>query len=83
LENLDDNVDINRDAENIKIPMKASLGHYGLKQHKPWFDKECSKLLDRRKQVKLQWLQNPSQMNGDNMDNAKHEAKRTFIKNGN
>jgi hypothetical protein len=33
-----------------------------------WFDDECSKLIDRRKQAKLQWLQNPSQVNGDNMD---------------
>jgi hypothetical protein len=26
----------------------------------------------------LQWLQNPSQVNGDNMDNVRHEASRTF-----
>jgi hypothetical protein len=29
-------------------------------------------------QAKLQWLQNPSQRNGDNMDNARREASRTF-----
>jgi predicted metallo-beta-lactamase superfamily hydrolase len=52
--------------ENIKISAKVRIGHYNLKQHKPWFDKECSKLLlERRKQAKLQWLQNPSQMNRD------------------
>jgi hypothetical protein len=28
-------------------------------------DKEDSKLLDKRQQAKLQWLQNPCQMNGD------------------
>jgi hypothetical protein len=51
-------VDINRACENIgeniKISATDSLGHYELKQHKPWFDEEYSKLLDRRKQAKLQ-----------------------------
>jgi hypothetical protein len=35
--------------ENIKISAKGSLCYYELKQHKPWFDKGCSKLLDQRK----------------------------------
>jgi hypothetical protein len=30
------------------------------------------------KQAKLRWLQNPSQVNGDNIDNIRHEASRTF-----
>jgi hypothetical protein len=33
------------------------------KQHNSWLDEECSELLDRRKLVKLQRLQYPSQMN--------------------
>jgi len=33
-----------------------------LKQDKPQCDKECSKLLDQRKQAKLQWLENPRQI---------------------
>jgi hypothetical protein len=44
----------------------------------PWFDDECSKLIYQRKQAKLQWLQNPSQMNGDNLKNLKRETSRTF-----
>jgi hypothetical protein len=28
-------------------------------------DKECSELLNQRKQTELQWLKNPSQINGD------------------
>jgi hypothetical protein len=64
--------------ENLKSSAKESLGHYELQQHKPWFDDECSKLTDRRKQAKLQWLQNLSQVNGDNMDNVRREASRTF-----
>jgi hypothetical protein len=64
LENFDDNVDMNTAWENItgniKISAKESLDHYELQQQKSLFDDECSKLIDRRKQAKLQWLQNPS-----------------------
>jgi hypothetical protein len=63
---------------------KQSLGHYMLEHNKPWFEDECSKLLDRKNRAKLQLLQNPSQMNGDNMDDVRREASRTFMtKNGN
>jgi hypothetical protein len=34
--------------------------------------------MDRREQAKLQWLQNPSQINGDNLQNLRHETSRTF-----
>jgi hypothetical protein len=40
-----------------------------LKYNKPSFDDESSKLIDQRKQAKLQWLQNPSQISGDNLKN--------------
>jgi hypothetical protein len=40
-----------------------SLSYYEFKHHKTWLDKESSKLLDGRKQAKLQWLQNPSRRN--------------------
>jgi len=43
LENLSDDVDINRAwkniKENIKTSAKESLGLRELKQYKPWFDK--------------------------------------------
>jgi hypothetical protein len=81
-ENFDNNVDMNRAweniRENIKTSAKESLDHYELQQHKPWFDDECSKLIDRRKQAKLQWLQDTSQVNGDNMDNVRRDPSRTF-----
>jgi hypothetical protein len=48
LENLDDDVDIDRAwktiRENIKISAKESLGYCELKKHKPLFDKGCLKL---------------------------------------
>ena len=46
---------------------KKILGQYEQKLHEPWFDDECSKLSDKKKQVKLQWLQDPSQINADNL----------------
>jgi hypothetical protein len=49
-----------------------------MKQQKPWFDEECSKLLDQRKLAKLQWLQDLSQIYGDNLNNIRPEASRNF-----
>jgi hypothetical protein len=75
LENLDDDVDINRAwetiRENINISAKESPGYYKLKKHKPWFDEGCSKLLDWRKQAKLQQLQDQSQTNSVNLNNVR------------
>jgi hypothetical protein len=43
---------------------------------KPWFDERCPELLDQRKQAKLQWLQDPSEINGDNLNNIRRETGR-------
>jgi hypothetical protein len=63
-ENISDDEDINRAWEsiidNIKTSAKESLGLYEMKQHKPWFDEECLGILDKRKQAKMQWIQNRS-----------------------
>jgi hypothetical protein len=68
LENLDDKVDINRAWEtnigNIKVSAEQSLGYYEFNEHRSCFDKGCSKLLYQKKQAKLQWLQDPSKING-------------------
>jgi hypothetical protein len=81
LENSDDEVDINRAwrniRENIKISAKEIVSYYELKKHKQWFDKGCTRLL---KQAKLQCLQNPSEINGDNVNNIRFEASRQFRK---
>jgi hypothetical protein len=82
LENLDTEAHINRAwetyRENIKISTKKSRRNYELKTHKPWFDKGCSKLFHQRKQAKLQWLQDPSEINGDNLKNIRCEVSRHF-----
>jgi hypothetical protein len=49
-----------------------------LRKHKPWFDEGCSKLLDKRKQAKLQWLQDASEINGNNLNNERRKASRHF-----
>jgi hypothetical protein len=41
-------------------------------------DEECSKLIDQRKQAKLQWVQNPSETSGVNLNNIGHETSRTL-----
>jgi hypothetical protein len=43
--------------ENIKTSAKDNPGYHRLKHNKPWFDDECSKLIDQWKQAELQWLQ--------------------------
>jgi hypothetical protein len=60
LENLDTEGDVNKVwetiRENIKISAKESLGHYEPKKKKPWFNEECSELLDQRKQIVLDMI---------------------------
>jgi hypothetical protein len=43
---------------------KESVGHLELRTYKPWFDEGCSKLLDQRKQAKLERSQRPSEITG-------------------
>jgi hypothetical protein len=66
----DTEVDVNNAWETIRenISAQEGPGYYELKQHKPWFNEGWSKLLDKRKQAKLQCLQDPSEINGDNLN---------------
>jgi hypothetical protein len=64
--------------ENINISAKGNVGLYKVKKHSLWFDEGCSELLDQRKQAILQWLQDPSEINGDNLKNVRHKASRHF-----
>jgi hypothetical protein len=40
--------------------------------------KDAQKLLHQRKQAKLQWLHEPSEIKGDNLNNVRREASRHF-----
>ena len=82
MEKLSYNEDKNRAWENIKENIETSANEslclYELKQHKPYFDKECVGCLDQTKQAKMQWLQDPNQNIVDNLNNVKREASRHF-----
>jgi hypothetical protein len=82
LENLDADVDITIFWDNIrkdiKISTNGSPGYCEMKKHKPRFTEIYSKLLDQRKQARLQWLLNQSEINGDNLNNVRREATRHF-----
>jgi hypothetical protein len=65
--------------ENIKISAKESVDYYEFRKHKPWFDEGCSKLLNERKQAKLQWLQDPSEINGCNLNSVSQAS--TYFRN--
>ena len=82
LENLSVDEDVNRTWENIKETIKTSakesLGLHELKQNKPWFDEKCLGFLDQSKRAKMQWVQDPSQSNVDNLNNVRHEVNRHF-----
>jgi hypothetical protein len=58
LESLEESFNINNAWEsirgNIKTSVKYNLGYHRLEYNKPCFDNECSKLIDQRKQAKLQ-----------------------------
>jgi hypothetical protein len=58
-------------TETLQISAKECLRYIELKKHKPRFDEGSSKLLDQRKLAKLQWLHDPSEINGDNLNNVK------------
>ena len=84
LENFNDGEDVNRTWENIKGNIKTSakegLGLHELKRRKPWFDEECLGLLDPRKRATMQWVQDPSQSNVDNLNNVRRDVSRHFRK---
>jgi hypothetical protein len=84
---LDSEVEINSAwetiTEYINISAKESIGYFKLKKHKPRFDEGCSTLLDQREQAKLQRLQDPSEINGDNLTTERREASRHFRNRGN
>jgi hypothetical protein len=64
--------------ESIKISAKVSLGCYEMEKRKACFNEGCSKLVHQRKQAKLQWLQDPSEINSDNLNNIRCEASIYF-----
>jgi hypothetical protein len=83
-EDLDAELEINSTwemfREDITISAKENLCYYESKKHKPWFDETCSKLVDQRKRAKLQWLQDPSEINGREASRYLRNKKRQYLK---
>jgi hypothetical protein len=83
LEDLDAEVAMGNGAwetirDSIKISTKESLCCFEFKNHKQWCDEGCPKILYQRKEDKLQWLQDPREINVDNLNNVRSEASRYF-----
>jgi hypothetical protein len=58
--------------ENVKILAKDSIGLREWKHRKPWLDEDCLKLVDMR-------LQDPSEVNEENLSNVRQDASRHFM----
>jgi hypothetical protein len=91
LENLDgdgddndDDVVTNRPRKSITAKVYASaiesLGYYEIKQHEPWFNEDCSKILGQRKQQNSKWLQDKIHTHGNNLNNLRCETSTTSRK---
>jgi len=57
---------------------KERLDLHELKQHKLWIVEECLGFLDQRQQVKLQWVEDPSHSNVNNLNTVRREASKHF-----
>ena len=77
-------MDINGVGKDIKksviTTVKESLFLYEKKEHNPKFDEECLKLLDQKKQTKMQWLKDPNQRNLGNLNSVSREVRKHFKK---
>ena len=77
-----DEVDINDTWENIRDNIKVatgeSIGYYEVKKRKPWFDDDCLNVVERRKQARLKFLQDPKQLNRDNYHTERLETSCTL-----
>ncbi|KAJ4426456.1 hypothetical protein ANN_27270 [Periplaneta americana] len=82
LESSEKELDVNSVWENIrdsiKIAAEQSIGYYETKKKKPWFDEDCCMVVERRKQAKLKFLQDPVEEKRDNYFNERREASRTL-----
>ena len=75
LESKDESVglgekDVEAAWENIRDCIKQSasesIGYLEKRKHKKWFDKDCTNVAKKRKQVKLNWLRELNEINLEN-----------------
>jgi hypothetical protein len=58
--------------------VRENLKKFGQREYLSLFQKQNSKLVFRRKQAKLQWLQDPGEAGEDDLSNVRWEASRHF-----
>lgn len=63
---------------NVKTRDKGRPDICELNQRKEWLDEARPEMFGKIKQAKLLWLQNSRQVNKDNMDNERREARKTY-----
>jgi hypothetical protein len=78
LEKLSESLGINSAwesiRENIKTSVKENVGYHRLKHNKPWFDDDCSKLIDHGSRLSY----NVCKISGDNLSSLRCGTRRTF-----
>jgi hypothetical protein len=78
---MDAEVEINSAWERIRENSNFSQKESELlriEKDNPWFDAGCSRLLYQRKQAKFYLLQDPSEVDGDNLNNVRFGVSRHF-----
>jgi hypothetical protein len=63
--------------DNIETSAEDCLDRHEWKQRVPWCDEERFRVLDQRKQAKIQRSQDPIQNNVDNVNNVKTPSWKT------
>jgi hypothetical protein len=58
--------------QNYQDKISVRVCYHGLKPHKPWFDEDCTKLLDERKQTMVEYF--GCEINGDNLNSVSYET---------
>ena len=63
-----------------KTSEKENPGLHELKEHKPWFDEEYLGFWGQKKRAKMQYVQDRSQTNADNLNNVRCDFNTHFRK---
>jgi hypothetical protein len=63
-------------SDTVKSTAKERVGVRKRQRNKPWFDDECLKLHEERKEARQQWLNNNTEASSNQYNNAKRKATR-------
>ena len=66
--------------DSIRASAEEKVGIFQTYKNKLWFDQEWSELVNKRKQTKLVWLQNPNNQAAEDLTNIMRDNCRTTKK---